>query len=158
MADEGGLSGSRPASDPLDVPEMVTRIAVGWLENPNHEISVDKLPELLLPIHEGLLAVQAQGAAMNAASGTGKNFKRAVSVKASLASKDHILSMIDGKPYKALRRHVEAYGLTPDEYRARYRLAPNYPMVAENHSAARRELAERIGLAGLRKKQPAPEE
>jgi predicted transcriptional regulator len=158
MADEGGSIETGPAAGPLDVPEMVTRIAVGWLENPNHQITVDKLPALLLRIHEGLLALNIGGASMPGASGTGRKYKRAVSVKASLASKDHILSMIDGKPYKALRRHVEAYGLTPDEYRARYGLSPDYPMVAENHSAARRELAVRIGLGALRKKPRAPEE
>jgi predicted transcriptional regulator len=44
----------------------------------------------------------------------------AVSVRRSLASKDHIISMIDGKPYKMLRRHLATHGLTPEQYRGRY--------------------------------------
>lgn len=50
----------------------------------------------------------------------------AVSVKASLASRDHIISLIDGKPYKSLKRHLSTRGLTPDEYRERYKL-PKQP-------------------------------
>ena len=62
-------------------------------------------------------------------------------MRKSLASKDHIISMIDGKPYKTLRRHLSTNGMTPDEYRARYNLKPDYPMVAENYSEARRTMA-----------------
>lgn len=54
--------------------------------------------------------------------------------------------MIDGKPYRTLRRHLSTHGLTPDEYRARYNLKPDYPMVAESYSAQRREMAKKIGL------------
>ena len=73
-------------------------------------------------------------------------FTPAVSVRKSLASKDHIISLIDGKPYKALRRHLSGQGLTPDEYRARYGLKPDYPMVSESYSQVRREMAKKIGL------------
>ncbi len=75
-----------------------------------------------------------------------KQFTPALSVRKSLASKDHIISMINGKPYKTLRRHLSTNGLTPEEYRRRYNLKPDYPMVAENYSAARREMAKTIGL------------
>ena len=54
--------------------------------------------------------------------------------------------MIDGKPYKTLRRHLSTYGLTPEEYRARYGLKSDYPMVSPNYSEARRAMAKRIGL------------
>lgn len=70
----------------------------------------------------------------------------AVSAKASLASKDHILSLIDGKPYKTLKRHLSGHGLTPEEYRARYNLPADYPMVAPNYSAQRRQVAKELGL------------
>jgi predicted transcriptional regulator len=73
-------------------------------------------------------------------------FAPAVSVRKSLASKDHILSMIDGKPYKTLRRHLTTHGLTPEEYRSRYKLKPDYPMVAEAYSEQRRAMAKKIGL------------
>jgi predicted transcriptional regulator len=73
-------------------------------------------------------------------------FTPAVTARKSLASPDHILSMIDGKPYKSLKRHLGRHGLTPAEYRARYGLKPDYPMVAPGYSAQRREVAQRLGL------------
>jgi predicted transcriptional regulator len=54
--------------------------------------------------------------------------------------------MIDGKPYKTLRRHLSTHGLTPEQYRERYKLKSDYPMVAENYSATRRAMAHKIGL------------
>jgi predicted transcriptional regulator len=54
--------------------------------------------------------------------------------------------MIDGKPYKTLRRHLSTHGLTPAEYRARYGLEPDYPMVAPAYSEHRRAMAHKIGL------------
>ena len=73
-------------------------------------------------------------------------FTGAVSVRKSLASPEHIISLIDGKPYRTLRRHLTSNGLTPDEYRARYNLKADYPMVAESYSEARRAMAKSIGL------------
>ncbi len=70
----------------------------------------------------------------------------AVSVRKSLASRDHIISLIDGKPYKSLKRHIGRHGLTPAEYRERYSLAKDYPMVAPGYSEQRREVAHRLGL------------
>ena len=78
----------------------------------------------------------------------------AVSVKASLASRDHILSLIDGKPYKSLKRHLSTRGLSPDEYRARYNLPATYPMVAPTYSEQRRKVAKQLGLG--RKKAAVP--
>jgi hypothetical protein len=54
--------------------------------------------------------------------------------------------MIDGKPYKTLRRHLTGHGLTPEDYRARYNLKPDYPMVAPSYSDHRREVAKKLGL------------
>jgi predicted transcriptional regulator len=73
-------------------------------------------------------------------------FPPAVTVRKSLASKDHILSLIDGRPYKALKRHLATNGLTPAEYRERYGLPKDYPMVAPNYSEHRREVAKKLGL------------
>lgn len=70
----------------------------------------------------------------------------AVSVRASLASRDHILSMIDGRRYKSLKRHLSTRGLSPAEYRSRYKLPADYPMVAPNYSEQRREVARKLGL------------
>ncbi len=85
-------------------------------------------------------------------------FTPAVSVRKSLASPDHILSMIDGKPYKSLKRHLSSHGLTPAEYRVRYGLKSDYPMVAPGYSAHRREVAKRLGLGRKRQEPTAPAE
>lgn len=73
----------------------------------------------------------------------------AVSVRKSLASQDHILSLIDGRPYKMLKRHLASNGMTPAEYRDRYNLPNDYPMVAPTYSQQRRETATRIGLGSI---------
>ena len=75
-----------------------------------------------------------------------KEYAPAVSVRKSLASPDHILSLIDGKPYKTLKRHLATNGLTPDEYRVRYKLPTSYPMVAPSYSQARRAVAQKLRL------------
>lgn len=128
--------------------ELVTRVAVAWLNNPRHKIAADKVPILVERICAGFATLPTEA---RLAVGATPEHVPAVTVEESLASKNHILSMIDGRPYKALRLHVAAYGLTPEEYRKRYGLHPTYPMVAENHSATRRELARRIGLTRKRK-------
>ncbi len=78
----------------------------------------------------------------------------AVSVRKSIASPDHIISLIDGKPYKTLKRHLGTHGLTPEQYRERYKLPKSYPLVAQNYSDARRAVAQRLGLG--RKTAAAP--
>ncbi|WP_395396408.1 MucR family transcriptional regulator [Novosphingobium sp. BL-8A] len=75
-------------------------------------------------------------------------FAPAVSLEESLASHDHILSMIDGKPYRTLKRHLANNGLTPEEYRARYNLPASYPMVSPSYSEQRRAFAKASGLGG----------
>lgn len=72
-------------------------------------------------------------------------FEPAVSVRRSIRP-DHLISMIDGQPYKMLKRHLSGHGLTPEEYRERYKLPSDYPMVAPNYSETRRRLAKKIGL------------
>lgn len=73
-------------------------------------------------------------------------FEPAVSIRKSLANPDFIISMIDGKPYKGLKRHLAARGMTPDEYREAFKLPSDYPMVAPGYSAKRRALAIKNGL------------
>lgn len=80
----------------------------------------------------------------------------AVSVHTSVASRDHIVSLIDGKPYKSLKRHLSAHGLTAAEYRERYDLPEDYPLVAPGYSEERREAARRLGL-GRKKVEAAPQ-
>jgi predicted transcriptional regulator len=70
----------------------------------------------------------------------------AVPIKKSVTD-DFIICLEDGKKLKMLKRHLmTAYGMTPEEYRARWGLKPDYPMVAPNYAAKRQELAKKIGL------------
>ena len=70
----------------------------------------------------------------------------AVSVRSSV-KKDHIVCLEDGKKMKMLKRHLMTdHGLTPDEYRARWELSSDYPMVAPDYADKRRDLAKKIGL------------
>ncbi len=70
----------------------------------------------------------------------------AVPIKKSLTN-DHIICLEDGKKLKMLKRHLmTAYGMTPEDYRAKWGLKPDYPMVAPNYAAKRQELAKKIGL------------
>lgn len=106
--------------------------------------------------HAAITAISAPGgaAAEDSPSETAQEYPPAVTVRKSLGSRDHILSLIDGKPYKSLKRHIGAHGLTPAQYRERYGLKGDYPMVAPGYSEKRREVAKRLGL-GRKPKQPA---
>ncbi|ACL59830.1 MucR family transcriptional regulator [Methylobacterium nodulans] len=68
---------------------------------------------------------------------------------------DAIISLEDGKPYKSLKRHLSGRGLTPDEYRQKWGLPPDYPMVAANYAAQRSELAKSLGLGQMRRERAA---
>jgi predicted transcriptional regulator len=126
--------------------ELATEITIAWLNNPNNRVSADDVPMFLRTIHSTMKELLTGTASGVNASETQQEFTPAVSVRRSTASKDHILSLIDGKPYKTLTRHLARHGLTAEQYRQRYGLRPDYPMVAENYAAHRRDLAKRIGL------------
>ncbi|WP_407523703.1 MucR family transcriptional regulator [Methylobacterium oryzisoli] len=68
---------------------------------------------------------------------------------------DHIISLEDGRSYRTMKRHLARRGLTPDQYRAKWGLPADYPMVAPNYAAQRSELAKTIGLGGPRRRQSA---
>lgn len=125
--------------------ELATELTVAWLGNPNSRVNADDVPAFIQKMHETVSALSAPAVEETQPDQTFE-YAPAVSVRKSLASKDQIISLIDGKPYKTLRRHLSGHGLTPDEYRARYGLKSDYPMVAEAYSAARREMAKKIGL------------
>ncbi len=129
--------------------ELATELTIAWLSNQNNRISADEVPTFLRTMHQTVTEL-ASGASSQASSDQqepqDETFTPAVSVRKSLASPEHIISMIDGKPYKTLRRHLSTHGLTPDDYRRRYNLKADYPMVARNYSEARRTMAKSIGL------------
>ncbi|PZU47955.1 MAG: transcriptional regulator [Sphingomonas sp.] len=107
----------------------------------HNKVGTAELPGLIATVHGALAGL---GAAAD--TETVEAFHPAVTARKSLADPDHIVSMIDGKSYSSLKRHLTAHGLTPDEYRARYGLPSSYPMVAPGYSARRSELAKTIGL------------
>ncbi|MBV1687716.1 MucR family transcriptional regulator [Novosphingobium sp. G106] len=125
--------------------ELATELTIAWLSNPNTRAPADEVPSFLQTMHDAVTKLAAPKQPAEEAEPAGE-YSPAVSVRRSLASKDHILSLIDGKPYKTLKRHLSGHGLTPAEYRQRYNLKGDYPMVAENYANMRRTLAKSIGL------------
>ncbi|WP_010165322.1 MucR family transcriptional regulator [Sphingomonas sp. PAMC 26617] len=125
--------------------ELAAALTIAWLSNPNTRAAAADVPIFLSRMHDSVAGLidQPNTSAVEAAP---EQFTPAVTVRKSLASKDHIISLIDGKPYKMLRRHLSGHGLTPEQYRDRYNLKADYPIVAESYSETRRALAKKIGL------------
>ena len=137
--------------------ELAAELTIAWLGNPNTRVSAEDVPTFLTAMRDSVAQLIDQPSAASVEETPSESFTPAVSVRKSLASKDHIISMIDGKPYKALRRHLASHGLTPEEYRRRYNLKADYLMVAETYSAARRAMAQKIGLGRKRDPHATPE-
>ena len=130
----------------LNPVELATELTIAWLANPNTRTNADDVPTFLNKMYETVSAMVGGNATAAVPAAPAQEYTPAVTARKSLASPDHIISMIDGKPYKTLRRHLATHGLTPAEYRDRYGLKPDYPMVAENYSESRRAMAVQIGL------------
>jgi predicted transcriptional regulator len=133
----------------LNAVELATELTIAWLGNQNNRPAAEDVPAFLRTMHATVTELAGGSSAPADSSGDApaeQEYTPAVSVRKSLASKDHIISMIDGKPYKTLRRHLSTQGLTPEEYRARYNLKADYPMVAPSYSEQRRAMAHKIGL------------
>jgi predicted transcriptional regulator len=106
----------------------------------NNNVSADEVPSLITNVYGALAALG------EAAPAPEKRPEPAVSIRASVKA-DHIVCLEDGKKLKMLKRHLMThYNLTPDQYRQRWGLAADYPMVAPNYAERRRELAKKIGL------------
>lgn len=129
----------------IDAVELATELTVAWLSNSNTRTEANDVPAFLGKMHETVSALLGGGTPQVEAEAP-VEYTPAVSVRKSLASRDHIISMIDGKPYKTLRRHLSTHGLTADEYKARYSLKADYPLVSESYSESRRAMAKKIGL------------
>ena len=131
--------------DKTEVMNLATDLTIAWLSNSNTRASSDDVLAFLRSMHDAVSSLSLDGASDDAPADT-STYEPAVSARKSLANPDVIISMIDGKPYKALRRHLTTNGLTPDQYRERYNLKADYPMVAPTYSEARRAMAHKIGL------------
>ena len=134
--------------------ELATELTIAWLGNPNVRASADEVPAFLKAMHSTLAELVGGGDA--ASEPQQPAYTPAVPPRSSV-KQDHIISLIDGKPYKLLKRHLTTQGLTPAEYRERYGLKADYPMVAPKYAQMRRELAVKIGLGskGRRARTPA---
>jgi predicted transcriptional regulator len=124
---------------------MAAELTAAWLSNPHTRASVDEVATFLATIHKSVSDLGGS-AAPTPEPEAAANYEPAVSARRSLASPEHIISMIDGKKYRSLTRHLSSKGLTPAEYRQRYGLKADYPMVAPAYSEARRAMAKTIGL------------
>lgn len=133
----------------LNAVEIAAELTIAWLGNQNNRVSADDVPAFLRAMHAtvGELANAGSGSATGGEDAAPQqDYVPAVTARKSLSSRDHIISLIDGKPYRTLRRHLSTHGLTPEQYRERYNLKSDYPMVAESYSEQRRAMAHKIGL------------
>ena len=127
---------SEPSNDKLD---LVADIVAAFLSN--NSIQASEIPGLIASVH---------GALSLAVAGTSEEptveLNPAVPIKKSVTP-DAIICLEDGKAFKSLKRHlITKYGMTPAEYRAKWGLPKDYPMVAPNYAASRSALARSMGL------------
>jgi predicted transcriptional regulator len=114
----------------------------------NNSLPIGDLPAL---IHSVRGALEKLGRGPMDSTPAVEKREPAVSIRKSITP-DFLVCLDDGKPFKSLRRHLTTLGMTPDEYRAKWSLPADYPMVAPNYAAQRSEMAKKIGLGQLRKK------
>jgi predicted transcriptional regulator len=119
--------------------ELTADVVAAYVSN--NPVPVGELPKLIADVYTAL--GQVNGAAPAAEV---EPQKPAVPIKKSVRP-DFLVSLEDGKRFKSLKRHLmTSYGMTPDEYRAKWNLPSDYPMVAPNYAASRSALAKTIGL------------
>jgi len=122
----------------VDLLGLTTEIVAAHVSN--NAVAIDELPLLINQVHRSLTTL---GAAPEPAP---EKQQPAVPVKKSVTP-DFIICLEDGKKLKMLKRHLKtAYDMTPEEYRERWQLPPDYPMVAPNYARQRSKLAKEIGL------------
>ena len=106
----------------------------------NNSVAISDIPLVIRSVHEALAGLSAN------AEPEPEPQQPAVSVRSSVKP-DYIVCLEDGKKLKMLRRHLMThYGMTPEDYRAKWNLPKDYPMTAPNYTEKRRELAKQIGL------------
>ncbi len=129
-----------PEADKITAEEllrMTSEVVAAYVSN--HSLPASQLPEVIRAIHASLRDLQTGGTAA-------EPLIPAVPIKKSVHD-DYIVCLEDGKKLKMLKRHLRtAYGLTPEEYRHKWGLAADYPMVAPNYAAQRSAFAKKIGL------------
>lgn len=113
----------------------------------NNSVPASDLPALINEVHSALLRVTAGQPVI-----TSETPKPAVPPKKSITN-EYIVCLEDGRKFKSLKRHLRTqYNMSPDEYREKWGLAPDYPMVAPNYAKARSNLAKQMGLGQQRRR------
>ena len=116
----------------------------------NNSVPASELPDLIAKVHGALLRLANPAPVV-----TEEVLKPAVPVKKSVTP-EYIVCLEDGLKFKSLKRHLRTkYNMTPEEYRAKWGLPNDYPMVAPSYAAARSNLAKKMGL-GQQRKKPTP--
>lgn len=106
----------------------------------NNDVAVDNVPDLITQVYSALAGLGQDAPVKEAPP------EPAVSIRASVKP-DYIVCLEDGKKLKMLKRYLRTnFNMTPEEYRARWNLPADYPMVAPNYAEKRRDLAKKIGL------------
>ncbi len=115
--------------------ELITKIVTAYVSN--NSVPISELPSLIGSVHDALSGIGERPV---------QSREPAVPIKTSVKP-DYIVCLEDGKKLKMLKRHLRtAFGLSPQEYRAKWRLPEDYPMVAPKYAKQRSELAKKIGL------------
>ena len=125
--------------------ELTAEIVSAYVSN--NSVAAADIPSLISQVHAALSRVSGmQGDA------PAEPLKPAVSVKKSITP-EHIVCLEDGKKFKSLKRHLRTqYNMTPEQYREKWSLGADYPMVAPNYAAARSQLAKQMGLGQQRRR------
>ncbi len=122
-----------------EVMAMTAEIVAAYVGN--NSLPVSAVPELVQTVHHAL-----SGLGKNEPEQPAEPLKPAVSIRRSITP-DYLVCLEDGKKLKMLKRHLRTtYGMTPEEYRAKWGLPSDYPMVAPNYAKQRSEFAKKIGL------------
>jgi predicted transcriptional regulator len=113
----------------------------------NNTVSANEIPGLINQVHSALVRVS-----VGQSDAQPEPLKPAISVKKSITP-DYLVCLEDGKKFKSLKRHLRTqYSMTPEAYREKWGLTPDYPMVAPNYAAARSQLAKQMGLGQQRRR------
>jgi predicted transcriptional regulator len=128
-----------------DLVELTAEIISAYVSN--NTVVASDLPTIITDVHDALSKVtQRVGAAER------EELRPAIAVKKSVTP-DYIVCLEDGKKFKSLKRHLRThYSLSPEEYREKWGLPHDYPMVAPNYAQARSALAKQMGLGTRREK------
>lgn len=129
-----------PSADSKELIAWTADIVASHVQN--NSVAISDLPQLIKTVHESLSGLSGEGPA--------EKPQPAVSVRRSVTP-DYIVCLEDGRKLKMLKRHLAtAYGMTPEDYREKWGLPADYPMVAPNYAKQRSSLAKKIGLGKRR--------